>query len=109
MGSLLDFKAGQEYNVSEVQNFVDAHITTESDMFVAKDGLGMIFQIRPNGNCTPIAPFRTISPNDLARNENNELFLANYKKGFNILMEYFDSISDEEKPDVDRRLKELGL
>lgn len=35
--------------------------------------------------------------------------LKNYKKGFNILMKYFDSISDEEKPIVDRKLKRLGL
>jgi len=32
-----------------------------------------------------------------------------YKRGFNILMEYWDSIADEEKPKVDRRLKRLGL
>lgn len=32
-----------------------------------------------------------------------------YEKGFNILMEYFDSISDEEKPKVDKLLKKLGL
>jgi len=32
-----------------------------------------------------------------------------YKKGFEILMEYFDSISDEEKPKVDARLKKVGL
>jgi len=31
------------------------------------------------------------------------------KKGFNLLMEYFDSISDEEKPKVDNDLKRLGL
>jgi hypothetical protein len=35
--------------------------------------------------------------------------LRNYKKGFNILMEYFDSINDEEKPKVDKRLKRLNL
>ncbi len=33
----------------------------------------------------------------------------NYKKGFDILMEYWDSIDDEQKEDVDKRLKELGL
>jgi hypothetical protein len=32
-----------------------------------------------------------------------------YKKGFEILMEYFDSISDEEKTKVDERLKEVLL
>ena len=35
--------------------------------------------------------------------------LDNYKKAYNILMEYWDSLPDEEKPDIDRRLKELGL
>jgi hypothetical protein len=33
----------------------------------------------------------------------------NYKKGFEILLEYFDSISDEEKPKVDKALKRVGL
>ena len=35
--------------------------------------------------------------------------LDNYKKAYNILMEYWDSLPDEEKPDIDRQLKELGL
>lgn len=35
--------------------------------------------------------------------------LRNYKKGFEILNEYFDSIEDEEKPKVDKKLKRLGL
>ena len=33
----------------------------------------------------------------------------NYEKGYLILMEYWDSIPDEEKVSVDKRLKELGL
>jgi len=33
----------------------------------------------------------------------------NYEKGYGILNEYFDSISDEEKEEVDKRLKECGL
>tara|TARA_R110000803_G_scaffold52425_3_gene107960 strand:+ start:2040 stop:2300 length:261 start_codon:yes stop_codon:yes gene_type:complete len=33
----------------------------------------------------------------------------NYKKGFEELMCYFDSISDEEKPKLNTRLKKLGL
>ena len=32
-----------------------------------------------------------------------------YKKGYAILSEYFDSISDEEKPNVHKELCELGL
>ena len=35
--------------------------------------------------------------------------MPDYKKAYNILAEYFDSISDEEKEEVDRRLKECGL
>lgn len=33
----------------------------------------------------------------------------NYKKAYDILSEYFDSISDEEKPKVHRALKRVGL
>ena len=32
-----------------------------------------------------------------------------YEKGYNILIEYFDSIADEEKIEVDKKLKECGL
>jgi hypothetical protein len=32
-----------------------------------------------------------------------------YKIGFEILSEYFDSISEEEKASVDKRLKRIGL
>lgn len=35
--------------------------------------------------------------------------LRNYKKGFYLLMEYWDSIADEEKPKLDKQLKRLGL
>jgi hypothetical protein len=33
----------------------------------------------------------------------------NYEEAYHILAEYFDSIADEEKEEVDRRLKECGL
>jgi len=33
----------------------------------------------------------------------------NYKKGFDILAEYIDSISDEEQPKVYKKLKACGL
>jgi len=33
----------------------------------------------------------------------------NYVRAYNILMDYFDSIPDEEKPIVDKQLKRLGL
>jgi len=32
-----------------------------------------------------------------------------YETAFNILMEYFDFIPEEERHDVDRRLKEIGV
>lgn len=35
--------------------------------------------------------------------------LGKYYHGFNIMMEYFDSISDEEKPIVHTKLEKLGL
>ena len=35
--------------------------------------------------------------------------LIKYQHGFDILMEYWDSLPDEQKPDIDRRLKEIGL
>jgi len=34
---------------------------------------------------------------------------ADYRKAFFILVEYFDSISDEEKEEVNKKLKECGL
>ena len=34
---------------------------------------------------------------------------TNYRRAFYILMEYFDSISDEEKPKVSKRLNKIGL
>ena len=33
----------------------------------------------------------------------------NYKKAYTILIDYFDSIPDEDKPEVDKRLKGCGL
>jgi hypothetical protein len=35
--------------------------------------------------------------------------LRKYYYGFNELMEYFDSISEEEQPILDKKLKKLGL
>lgn len=34
---------------------------------------------------------------------------GNYKKAYFILMEYWDSLPDEEKPKIDARLKKCGL
>ena len=35
--------------------------------------------------------------------------MTQYKTGFNILMEYFDFIPEEEKEEVHKQLEELGL
>jgi len=34
---------------------------------------------------------------------------CNFEQGYHILMEYWDSLPDEEKPKIDKQLKELGL
>ena len=68
---------------------------------------------------------RCIDKNDTDRILNEEIYLLpyeilicfrnigkkqpDYKKGYEILSEYFDSISDEEKPKVHRALKRVGL
>ena len=33
----------------------------------------------------------------------------NYKEGFNLVMQYWDSIADEEKPKLSKQLEEIGL
>jgi hypothetical protein len=33
----------------------------------------------------------------------------NYKKGYNIMADYFDSIPDDEKEEVGKQLEEVGL
>ena len=35
--------------------------------------------------------------------------LIKYQFAYDILMEYFDDLPEEEKPKIDKRLKELGL
>jgi hypothetical protein len=46
-----------------------------------------------------------------AKNELNSQigFTARYKSGFEILHEYFDSLSDDVKEDVDKQLRKLDL
>lgn len=34
---------------------------------------------------------------------------SRYKEAYDILMEYWDSLPDDEKPIIDKQLKELGL
>tara|TARA_R100000655_G_scaffold106079_1_gene154964 strand:+ start:3437 stop:3670 length:234 start_codon:yes stop_codon:yes gene_type:complete len=50
---------------------------------------------------------------DYARTKNelnNQIgFTARYKNGFEILHEYFDSLSDDVKEDVDKQLRKLDL
>ena len=40
---------------------------------------------------------------------NNDYFEADYRKAYFILNTYFDSISNEEKPEVHEALKECGV
>jgi len=41
---------------------------------------------------------------------NNQIgYTARYKNGFEILHEYFDSLSDDVKEDVDKQLRKLDL
>lgn len=35
--------------------------------------------------------------------------IPDYKKAYNILMDYWDALPDEEKPKADAKLKEIGL
>jgi hypothetical protein len=35
--------------------------------------------------------------------------MRSYKAGFNILMDYWDCLPEEERADIDKRLKEVGL
>ena len=44
---------------------------------------------------------------ELMARKQKELMM--YKAGFNVLMEYWDSLPDEEKPKIDARLKRIGL
>jgi len=34
---------------------------------------------------------------------------ANYKKGFNILMEYWDILPDDQKEEINMRLRKCGV
>jgi len=37
------------------------------------------------------------------------VFHFDYRKAYDIFMEFWDSLPDEEKPEIDKKLKELGL
>ena len=39
----------------------------------------------------------------------NDTKISNYEKAYNLLMDYFDYIPEEEKENLDKQLKELGL
>ena len=41
--------------------------------------------------------------------EQKEELKIDYEKAYKFLIQYFDSIADEEKPYVDKKLKEFGL
>ncbi len=56
-----------------------------------------------------------INLEDMKKEEINEFIKMlerdkeRYEKAYYLLMEYFDSISDEEKPKVSKELEKLGL
>ena len=39
----------------------------------------------------------------------NDIKISNYQKAYNLLMDYFDYIPEEEKENLDKQLKKLGL
>ena len=39
----------------------------------------------------------------------NDTKICNYEKAYNVLMDYFDYIPEDEKENLDKQLKELGL
>jgi len=41
--------------------------------------------------------------------QNTEAYTPDYEKGFGILIDYWDSLPDIDKPDLDKKLKELRL
>lgn len=40
---------------------------------------------------------------------NNVFYKADYRNAYSILIEYFDSVADEQKEQLDKDLKECGL
>jgi len=46
---------------------------------------------------------------EIARLKAQIRLLKKYQRGYHILEGYFDSIADEEKPEVDKQLSKLGL
>ena len=99
MDSFLTLQAGVEYDAMEILNSATHKIATIDGFFANLKGIGVVCQVRPNGKAIPVGLFKLIEKDDL----------INYKEGFNILMEYFESIPDEEKADVDERLTAIGL
>lgn len=99
MDSFLTLQAGVEVPAMDIINASEQQIATPSELFAVLKGIGVFCQVRPDGMALPIGLFKVIEKDDL----------MNYKQGFNLLMQYFDSISDEEQPKVDAKLKALGL
>ena len=54
--------------------------------------------------CT--SPYRTAKQIQQMREEKNK---PDYEKGFNILMEYFECIPEDERIEVDKKLKRCNL
>ena len=46
---------------------------------------------------------------NIKKNIKNDERLHQYQTAYDILMEYFDYLPDEDKPKIHKRLKEIGL
>lgn len=55
-------------------------------------------------SCT--SPYRTASQLKKLKEEKDK---PNYEEGFNILMDYFDCIPEDERAEVDKRLRKCNL
>jgi len=97
--SFLPLKAGVEYDAVQILESATHKIATADGFFANLKGIGIVGQVRPNGKCYIIGMYKLLEQDDL----------IDYKGGYQILMEYFDSIADEEKIEVDKRLSALGL
>ena len=54
---------------------------------------------------------KELTPEEIIRDETNYLQsqLDRYKKGFDILMDYWDCLPEEEREEIDRRLNDLRI
>ena len=99
----------QKYTLSE-QNMFKEHekyiksLPKEQQQFIREEQKQAILDRQINSSWR-----RTGSPMAKAKVKLKNNIIPNYKKGYFILVEYFDSISDEEKEKVLKKLEKIGL